>query len=67
MGPFQQHPTAGISHCGVSLVPHTKFGATLRKGATMNTYSHVINTMQEDAAAKLDAVFRDAVNTAQRR
>jgi integrase len=33
---------------------------------TMNLYSHVSETMQEDAAAKLDAVFRNAVNTTRR-
>jgi hypothetical protein len=32
----------------------------------MNTYSHLNNTMQEDAAAKLDAAFRDAVKTTRR-
>jgi integrase len=29
---------------------------------TMNIYSHVADTMQEDAAARLDAVLRDAVH-----
>ena len=33
---------------------------------TMNLYSHVAETMQEEAAAKLDAVLRDAINKARR-
>ncbi len=30
---------------------------------TLDLYSHVSVTMQEDAAAKLDTAFRDAVKT----
>src|SRR5262249_1121637 len=33
---------------------------------TMDLYSHVSDTMQEDAAAKLDAAFRSAINAAAR-
>jgi len=28
---------------------------------TLDLYSHVTETMQEDAAAKIDAVFRSAI------
>ena len=31
---------------------------------TMDLYSHVTNTMQGDAAAKLDMAFRSAINAA---
>ena len=33
---------------------------------TLDLYSHVTETMQEDAAAKLDTVFRSAINAAAR-
>ena len=33
---------------------------------TMDLYSHVSETMQEDAAAKLDTAFRSAINAAAR-
>ena len=33
---------------------------------TLDLYSHVTETMQEDAAAKLDTVFRSAINAATR-
>jgi integrase len=33
---------------------------------TLDLYSHVTETMQEDAAAKLDTVFRSAINAADR-
>ena len=33
---------------------------------TLDLYSHVSETMQEDAAAKLDAAFRSAINAAAR-
>ena len=30
---------------------------------TLDLYSHVTETMQEDAAAKLDTAFRNAIST----
>jgi integrase len=33
---------------------------------TLDLYSHVTETMQEDAAAKLDMAFRNAISTARK-
>jgi hypothetical protein len=33
---------------------------------TLDLYSHVTETMQADAAAKLDTAFRSAINAADR-
>ena len=47
---IQRSPRSGLGHSSIS--------------TTLDLYSHVSQTMQEDAAVKLDTAFRSAINAA---